>query len=67
VERVEDFSDFAEGGADQPAGVCKRGHAGYLGSQFSHLPVAAVLGALLFFDILLLVVGLQQFEKKAVS
>jgi ABC-2 type transport system permease protein len=35
--------------------------------QFSHLPVPAVLGALLFFDILLLVVGLRQFEKKAVS
>src|SRR5258705_14008989 len=38
-----------------------------LAPQFSHLPVAAVLGALLFFDVLLLVVGLQQFQKKAVS
>jgi hypothetical protein len=38
-----------------------------LAPQFSHLSIAAVLGALLFFDVLLLVVGLQQFEKKAVS
>jgi ABC-2 type transport system permease protein len=35
--------------------------------QFPHLPVTAVLAALLFFDVLLLVVGLRQFEKKAVS
>jgi len=35
--------------------------------QFSHLPVAAVIGALIFFDALLLVVGLRQFEKKAVT
>jgi ABC-2 type transport system permease protein len=35
--------------------------------QFSHLPVAAVIVALLFFDILLLVIGLRQFAKKAVS
>jgi len=33
----------------------------------SHLPVAAVIGALLFFDVLLLVVGLRQFGKKAVT
>jgi ABC-2 type transport system permease protein len=35
--------------------------------QFPHLPITAVLVALLFFDVLLLVVGLRQFEKKAVS
>jgi len=35
--------------------------------QFSHLPMSAVLIALVFFDVLLLVVGLRQFEKKAVS
>src|SRR5438132_1049612 len=35
--------------------------------QFPHLSITAVLIALLFFDILLLVVGLRQFEKKAVS
>jgi len=32
-----------------------------------HLPVWAVIAALLFFDILLLLVGLQQFAKKAIS
>ena len=35
--------------------------------QSEHLPVAAVLVALIFFDGLLLFVGLRQFEKKAVS
>jgi len=34
---------------------------------FPHLSTIAVLIALLLFDILLLVVGLRQFEKKAVS
>jgi ABC-2 type transport system permease protein len=34
---------------------------------FPHLSMAAVLVALLFFDLLLLSVGLRQFEKKAVS
>jgi ABC-2 type transport system permease protein len=35
--------------------------------QFPHLSIAVALIALLFFDVLLLVVGLRQFEKKAVS
>ena len=35
--------------------------------QFQHLSLTAVLIALLFFDVLLLVVGLRRFEKKAVS
>jgi ABC-2 type transport system permease protein len=35
--------------------------------QFPHLPITAVLIALLFFDVLLLVVGLRQFGQKAVS
>jgi ABC-2 type transport system permease protein len=35
--------------------------------QFPHLSIRAVLIALLFFDVLLLLVGLRQFEKKAVS
>ena len=35
--------------------------------QFPHLPITAVFIALLFFDVLLLCVGLRQFEKKAVS
>jgi ABC-2 type transport system permease protein len=35
--------------------------------QFPHLSVVAVLVALVFFDVLLLVLGLRQFEKKAIS
>ncbi len=35
--------------------------------QFPHLPVTAVLAALIFFDLLLLAVGLRQFDKKAVG
>jgi ABC-2 type transport system permease protein len=35
--------------------------------QFPHLSITAVLIALFCFDALLLVVGLRQFEKKAVS
>jgi ABC-2 type transport system permease protein len=35
--------------------------------QFPHLSMAAVILALIFFDTLLLFVGLRQFEKKAVS
>lgn len=34
---------------------------------FPHLSTIAVLAALVFFDFLLLVVGLRQFEKKAIS
>jgi ABC-2 type transport system permease protein len=34
---------------------------------FPHLSTIAVLGALVFFDVLLLFVGLRQFEKKAIS
>jgi ABC-2 type transport system permease protein len=35
--------------------------------NFPHLSIVAVFAALLFFDTLLLVVGLWQFEKKAIS
>jgi ABC-2 type transport system permease protein len=35
--------------------------------QFSHLSIMGILVALAFFDVLLLVVGLRQFENKAVS
>ncbi len=35
--------------------------------KFPHLSTVAVVLALLFFDVLLLVVGLRQFEKKAIS
>jgi ABC-2 type transport system permease protein len=34
---------------------------------FPHLSTIAVLAALVFFDVLLLLVGLRQFEKKAIS
>jgi ABC-2 type transport system permease protein len=35
--------------------------------QYPHLPITAVLAALVFFDVLLLLVGLRQFQAKAVS
>jgi len=35
--------------------------------RFEHLPILAVIGALFFFDVLLLVVGLRQFEKKSIT
>ena len=35
--------------------------------QFPHLSIVAVIAALVFFDLLLLILGLRQFEKKAVS
>src|SRR5215467_10478006 len=35
--------------------------------QFPHLPLLAVLAGLLFFDVLLLTVGLRRFHQKAVS
>ena len=35
--------------------------------QFPHLPTGADIVALLFFDVFLLVIGLRQFEKKAIS
>ena len=50
-----------------PLVYASEGLRGTLVPDFPHLPAIAVLGALLFFDILLLVVGLRQFENKAVS
>jgi len=50
-----------------PLVYASEGMRGTLAPQFSHLPIAVVLGALIFFDLLLLVVGLRRFEKKAVS
>ena len=35
--------------------------------QFPHLPLLAVLAGLLFFNVLLLTLGLRQFHKKAVT
>ena len=50
-----------------PLVYASEGLRGTLVPGFPHLPAVAVLGALLFFDALLLVVGLRQFESKAVS
>jgi len=50
-----------------PLVYASEGLRGTLVPQFPHLSGAAVLGALLFFDVLLLIVGLRQFEKKAIS
>lgn len=50
-----------------PLVYASEGMRATLAPQFPHLPLGAVLGALLFFDVLLLVVGLRQFGKKAVG
>jgi ABC-2 type transport system permease protein len=50
-----------------PLVYASEGMRGTLAPQFAHLSIAVVLGALVFFDVLLLVVGLRRFEKKAVS
>ena len=42
------------------------GLRGALVPQFPHLPVGAILAALIVFDSLFLVAGLLQFRKKAV-
>ncbi len=50
-----------------PLVYASEGLRGMLVPKSPHLSIIAVLAALLFFDILLLVVGLRQFEKKAIS
>ncbi len=53
-----------------PAGRQKkieRGIVQALVPQFPHLSVAAVLGALIFFDALFFAAGLRQFRKKSRS
>ena len=50
-----------------PLVYASEGLRGALVPQFPHLSVVAVLAALLFFDVLLLIVGLRQFGKKAIS
>ena len=50
-----------------PLVYASEGLRGELVPQFSHLPVPAVIAALIFFDALLLIIGLRQFEKKAIS
>jgi ABC-2 type transport system permease protein len=50
-----------------PLVFASEGLRGTLVPQFDHLPLIAVLIALIAFDVLLLVAGLKQFRKKAVS
>jgi ABC-2 type transport system permease protein len=50
-----------------PLVYASEGLRGTLVPQFPHLPVLAVLIALIVFDALLLGVGLRQFDRKAVS
>jgi len=50
-----------------PLVYASEGLRGTLVPQFSHLPLVAVLLALLIFDSLLLMVGLRQFRHKAVT
>lgn len=50
-----------------PLVYASEGLRGTLVPQFPHLPIVAVLLALLIFDSLLLIVGLRQFRRKAVT
>jgi len=50
-----------------PLVYASEGLRGTLVPQFPHLPVVAVLLALLIFDSLLMAVGLRQFRRKAVT
>jgi ABC-2 type transport system permease protein len=50
-----------------PLVYASEGLRGALVPQYPHLPLLAVLAGLVFFDVLLLSVGLRQFHKKAVS
>jgi ABC-2 type transport system permease protein len=50
-----------------PLVYASEGLRGTLVPQFPHLPIVAVLLALLIFDSLLLMVGLRQFRRKAVT
>ena len=50
-----------------PLVYASEGFRGTLVPQYPHLPLLAVLAGLVFFDALLLIVGLRQFHKKAVS
>jgi len=50
-----------------PLVYASEGMRATLAPQIVHLPITVVILALLFFDILLLVVGLRQFENKSVT
>ncbi len=50
-----------------PLVYASEGLRGTLAPKFPHLSTVAVVAALFFFDILLLFIGMRQFERKAVS
>ena len=50
-----------------PLVYASEGLRGTMVPQFSHLPLAAVVGALVFFNVLLLTLGLNKFHGKSVS
>jgi ABC-2 type transport system permease protein len=50
-----------------PLVYASEGLRGALVPKFPHLSTVAVVAALLFFDVLLLFIGMRQFERKAVS
>lgn len=50
-----------------PLVYASEGLRGALAPQVPHMPAAAVIGALLAIDLLLLTVGVKQFKKKALS
>ena len=50
-----------------PLVYASEGLRGALVPQFPHMPVIAVILALIIFDSLLLMLGLRQFRKKAVT
>jgi ABC-2 type transport system permease protein len=50
-----------------PIVYASEGMRGTLVPQFPHLSTVVTLGALLVFDLVLLAVGLRQFDKKAIS
>ena len=50
-----------------PLVYASEGMRAMLVPNFPHLSIIAVLAALVFFDVLLLALGLRQFEKKAIS
>lgn len=50
-----------------PLVYASEGMRATLAPQFPHLSLTAVILALVFFDVLLLVVGLRQFETKSVT
>jgi ABC-2 type transport system permease protein len=67
VEGPETFPILQKAVLINPLVYASEGMRATLVPQFPHLSITAVLVALLLFDVLLLVVGLRQVEKKAMS